>query len=93
VLFTLPFTFGKTEVFTIPKIQNGMMIVIPSRKKIEMNKEEMIKEINEELSNLKDHADALSKLIEDLQATVHPTGDVKHIFVCRCAHVFNVQDK
>ena len=41
-----------------------------------MNKEEMAKEISEELSTLKDHADSLNKLIEDLQATLRPTGDV-----------------
>lgn len=41
-----------------------------------MNKEDMTKEIAAQLSTLKDHAESLNKLLEDLQLTVRPTGDV-----------------
>jgi hypothetical protein len=41
-----------------------------------MNKEEMTKVVNEELNTLKDHAEKLSKLLEDLHVTIRPTGDV-----------------
>lgn len=41
-----------------------------------MNKEEMTKVVSEELSTLKEHAEKLGKLLEDLQLTIRPTGDV-----------------
>ena len=41
-----------------------------------MNKDEMIKQVSEQLTVLKSHAESLAKLIEDLQLTVRPTADV-----------------
>lgn len=41
-----------------------------------MNKEDMSKEIVEQLTTLKEHAESLGKLLEDLQLTIRPQGDV-----------------
>lgn len=41
-----------------------------------MNKEEFTKELSEQLSTLKGHAEEMNKLVEDLQLLVRPTGDV-----------------
>lgn len=41
-----------------------------------MDKEAMTKEVSEQLSTLKEHAESLSKLIDDLQLIIRPTGDV-----------------
>lgn len=41
-----------------------------------MDKETMTKELTEQLSVLKDHAESLGKLLEDLNLIVRPTGDV-----------------
>lgn len=41
-----------------------------------MNKEDMVKEVAEQLTTIKAHAESLGKLIDDLQMTVRPTADV-----------------
>ena len=41
-----------------------------------MDKETMTKEVSEQIATLKEHAESLSKLLEDLQLIVRPTGDV-----------------
>ena len=47
-----------------------------------MNKDEMIKQVSEQLTVLKSHAESLAKLIEDLQLTVRPTASGRPSTVC-----------
>lgn len=40
-----------------------------------MNKDELNKEVQDNLTTIKDHADSLNKFLEDIQGTLRPTGD------------------